>query len=313
MDEQAPKTPARRLRELLSKEDHILVCPGVYDGLTARIALNEGFECLYMTGAGTAASRLGMPDLGLITMNDISENAAMIASLNRTVPLIADADTGYGGPVMVARTVKAYIRGGVAGLHLEDQVLSKRCGHLLGKEIVDEDVFLARIRAAVMARDEMKATMGEAGDIVIIARTDALQSNGFDDALHRLQQAVKCGADVAFLEGLTSVEQCRAVCERLAPTPVLLNMVSGGVTPNMTAMEAKVAGFKIIIFPGLMLGAAFAGCAAAAKQLKHTGAVPLAEGQRDGGGPKALFTAVGLVECMEFDKKAGGHAYANGV
>jgi 2-methylisocitrate lyase-like PEP mutase family enzyme len=253
-----------------------------------------------------------MPDLGLLTMNDIVANAAMIASLDRTVPLIADADTGYGGPVMVARTVKAYITGGVAGLHLEDQVLAKRCGHLLGKEVVDEATFLTRIRAAVLAREEMKATMGEAGDIVIIARTDALQVVGYDEAVQRLQRAVEVGADVAFLEGPASVEQCKDVCKRLAPTPALLNMVSGGVTPNLTAAEAKDAGFKLIIFPGLMLSAVYGSCTKAVAELKSTGAVKLTESQKKMG-PKALFTAVGLVECMEFDKKAGGHAYNEGV
>lgn len=253
-----------------------------------------------------------MPDLGFITLDDIAANAAMIASLDRNVPLIADADTGYGGPNMVRRTVKAYISGGVAALHLEDQVLSKRCGHLLGKEVEDEETFLSRIKAAVMTRDEMKSTMGDAGDIVIIARTDALQVNGFEDALQRLQRAVKIGADVAFLEGPTSVEQCKAVCEKLAPTPVLLNMVAGGATPEFTADEAKAAGFKLMILPGLMLSAVYTSCLNAAKELKNTGTVQLTEAQREGG-PKAFFTAMGMMECLEFDKKAGGHTFSKGV
>lgn len=253
-----------------------------------------------------------MPDLGLLTLNDMAANAGMIASLDRTVPLIADADTGYGGPVMVARTVKAYISAGVAGLHLEDQVLAKRCGHLLGKELVDDEIYISRIRAAVLAREEMKATMGEAGDIVIIARTDALQSLGYDRAVQRLEKAIEVGADVAFLEGFTSVEEGQNVCKRLAPTPVLLNMVGGGVTPTFTAAEAKTTGFKIIIFPGLMLSATYGGCSAAAAELKSTGTVALTDLQKKTG-PKALFTAVGLMECLEFDKKAGGQSYTTGV
>jgi 2-methylisocitrate lyase-like PEP mutase family enzyme len=251
-----------------------------------------------------------MPDLGIVTMNDMHANAAMIASLDRKVPLIADADTGYGGPIMVARTVKSYIAAGVAGMHLEDQVLSKRCGHLVGKEVVDEEAFLIRIRAAVMARQEMKESIGAAGDIVLIARTDALQVTGFDDAVHRLKKAVEAGADVAFLEGPTSLEQCKSVCEELAPTPVLLNMVPGGVTPDLTALEAKEAGFKLIIYPGLMLAAVYETCSVAAAELKSTGTISVTEKQKKDG-PRALFSVCGLLECVEFDKKAGGSTYSS--
>lgn len=265
------------------------------------------------TGAGTAASRLGMPDLGIATMNDMLENASMIASLDRKVPLIADADTGYGGPIMVARTVKSYITAGIAGLHLEDQVLSKRCGHLLGKEIVGQETFLSRIKAAVMARDEMKEVLGEVtGDIVLIARTDSLQLSGFDEAMERLEKAIKIGADVAFLEGPTSIEQCKMACKRLAPTPVLLNMVPGGVTPQFSAAEAKAAGFKLIIHPGLMLSAVHESCSAASAQLKATGSVEPTEKAKKGS-PKDLFLVCGLRDCLKFDKAAGGHSYEHGV
>jgi 2-methylisocitrate lyase-like PEP mutase family enzyme len=253
-----------------------------------------------------------MPDLGLATFNDMAANAAMIASLDRSVPLIADADTGFGGPLMVARTVEAYIAAGVAGLHLEDQVQNKRCGHLLGKELVDEATYISRIRAAVLAREQMRETRGDAGDIVLIARTDALQSLGFDAALSRLEKAIEAGADVAFLEGFTSTEQGKTACDRLAPTPVLLNMVSGGATPDYSSTEAQDAGFKIIIFPGLMLFAAYNSCMAAAAELKEKGAMQITEEHRKGG-PKALFTAVGLLDCIAFDKKAGGMGYINGV
>ena len=264
------------------------------------------------TGAGTAASRLGMPDLGVVTMNDMATNAGMIASLDRTVPLIADADTGYGGPIMVSRTVKAYISAGVAGLHLEDQVLSKRCGHLLGKQIVNVEEYISRIKAAVLAREEMKAAVGEAGDIVLIARTDALQVNGFEDAIERLRMAIVAGADVAFLEGPTDVNQCKAVCQRLAPTPVLLNMVPGGATPHMTAAEAKESGFRLIIYPGLMLSAVLASCSLASAHLKTHGDIEIPEGEKHEG-PKALFEVCGLVNCMEFDQQSGGKTYEKGV
>ncbi|PVI02550.1 oxaloacetate hydrolase class protein [Periconia macrospinosa] len=303
----APRTAAARLRELLHQDDHITVCPGVYDGITARIALQAGFDCLYMTGAGTAASRLGMPDLGVVTMNDMATNAAMIASLDRTVPLIADADTGYGGPLMISRTVKSYIAGGVAGLHLEDQVVSKRCGHLLGKEVVDQETFISRIRAAVIAREEMRKDLGDAGDIVLIARTDALQANGFEDALQRLQEAIEAGADVAFLEGPTNVEQCRIVCQKFAPIPVLLNMVPGGVTPTLTGNEAKEAGFKVMIHPGCMSFAVQQSCGEVVSELKKTGAVKTPPGTS----PRDFFTLCGLQECIELDKRVGGKAYSS--
>ncbi|KAK5735060.1 hypothetical protein LTR17_008396 [Elasticomyces elasticus] len=310
--ESVHRTPAIRLREMLNNNDGIVTCPGVYDGLTARIALNAGFKCLYMTGAGTAISRLDMPDLGITTLQDMVTNAGMIASLDRTVPLIADADTGYGGPLMVTRTVEAYISAGVAALHLEDQVVNKRCGHLIGKELVDEITYLSRIRAAVLARERMRAAMGDAGDIVLIARTDALQSLGFEAALDRLQKAINAGADVAFLEGFTSVQQGKDACERLAPTPVLLNMVAGRATPDFTAAETQEAGFNIIIFPALMLAAAYDSCVAAAVELKNSGTIAVTEQQRKEG-PKGIFTAVGLLDCLTFDKKAGGTSYEDGV
>lgn len=304
------RSSASRLRDLLSNPHEILVCPGVYDGLTARIALAQGFNCLYMTGAGTAASRLGMPDLGIATLNDMLDNAAMIASLDRTVPLIADADTGYGGPVMVARTVKRYIAAGIAGMHLEDQVLAKRCGHLAGKELVGRDEYYARIRAAVMARDEERGTTG--GDVVLIARTDALQGYGFDEAVERLQKAVELGADVAFLEGLTTKDEARKACEALKGTPVLLNMVPGGVTPHIAVGEARQLGFRLILYPGAALFATLTSVSAAYKQLYETGDMKPSEGDRKVG-VKGVFGVCGLDEFVAFDKRAGGKAYAKGV
>ncbi|KAJ9657919.1 hypothetical protein H2198_004002 [Neophaeococcomyces mojaviensis] len=305
-----PRSAASRLREMISKEGEILACPGVFDGLTARIALSEGFKCLYMTGAGTAASCLGMPDLGIATMNDMHRNASMIASLDRTVPVIADADTGYGGPVMVARTVKSYISAGVAGMHLEDQVLAKRCGHLLGKELVSREEYYARIKAAVMARDEERATTG--GDVVLIARTDALQSLGFDEAMERLKKCIELGADVAFLEGITSKEDGKRACEMLKGTPVLLNMVPGGVTPDMTVDEAREIGYRIIIYPGLALSAVVQSVTSAYRELYITGNVKLSQDDIKLG-VKRLFEVCGLNEYINFDAKAGGKAYNSGV
>lgn len=303
------QTAAARLRKLLAEEGKTIFCPGVYDGLTARLALNEGFDCLYMTGAGTAASRLGMPDLGLATMNDMVENAGMIASLDRSTPLISDADTGYGGTLMVARTVRAYITAGVAGMHLEDQVVSKRCGHLANKELVDEVVYLSRIRAAVLAREEMHQISGGTADIVLIARTDCLQSLGYEVAVSRLRKALAIGADVAFLEGMTTLEQCSRVCKDLAPAPVLLNMVAGGITPDLSVEEANQLGFKIVIFPVVALGPVVEEIGKAMKDLKASRRAHVSELQRSGG-VKHLFNVLGLQECMQFDSAAGGTSFA---
>ncbi|KAF6806572.1 carboxyphosphonoenolpyruvate [Colletotrichum musicola] len=222
---------ATKLRQLLQTQD-IVIAPGVYDRFSARIAHEVGFDCIYMTGAGTSASRLGQADLGFASLNDMREHAKMIANLDPSVPLIADADTGYGGPNQVARMVAQYHRSGVAGLHIEDQIQTKRCGHLGGKAVVDADVFAQRIRAASSARKKLGS------DIVIIARTDALQTDGFDEAVRRLEVAVEAGADVGFLEGVTTAEEAREVCRRLAPTPMLLNMGEHGATPSWTPAEA---------------------------------------------------------------------------
>jgi len=296
---------AKRLRSYLAEEGKIVVCPGVYDGFTARMALHAGFDSLYMTGAGTTMSRLGMADLGIATLNDMRDTAGMIASLDRRVPLIADADTGYGGPLMVGRTTEQYIQAGVAAFHLEDQVQTKRCGHLRNKELVDEAEYISRIRAAINKRGELDS------DIVIIARTDALQSLGYEAAVSRLKAAIAVGADVAFLEGFTSKEEGRRVCEELAPTPVLLNMVAGGMTPDITVAEAKEMGFKIIIFPAFALGPVYEAVSAAAKDLKETGDIRRTAGQE--GGPKEVFMICGLKEAIEFDIAAGGKLYNGGV
>jgi 2-methylisocitrate lyase-like PEP mutase family enzyme len=208
---------------------------------------------------------------------------------------------------MVGRTTEQYIQAGVAGFHLEDQVVNKRCGHLKNKEMVDEDVYLSRIRAAVNARTKVGR------DIVIIARTDALETLGYDAAVSRLKNAIRVGADVAFLEGITSKAEAKKVCQELAPTPVLLNMVDGGVTPHFTVAEAKEIGFKLIIYPGFALGPVHNAVTAAAKELKETGDNAKATADTHGMGPRELFMVCGLKEAMEFDIAAGGSAYSNGV
>ncbi|KAJ5097846.1 hypothetical protein N7532_004847 [Penicillium argentinense] len=196
---------ASKLRQLLADEKKITVCPGEYDGLTARIALNAEFEALYMTGAGTTASRLGQPDLGIITLNEMRETAEMIACLDPSTPVIAGADTGFGGSLMVYRTTTEYIRAGVASLHLEDQPTSKRCGHLRNKQLGGKNEYLSRIKEAANARKL------SGGDIVLIVRTDSLATLGYDEAISRLKEAIMLGPDVAFLEGITSKDQAKQI------------------------------------------------------------------------------------------------------
>ncbi|KAJ5587976.1 Pyruvate/Phosphoenolpyruvate kinase-like domain-containing protein [Penicillium hispanicum] len=305
---QASHAPAALLRSQLASEDGIVVCPGVYDGLSARVALHAGFKGLYMTGSGTSVSRLGMPDLGLATLNDMRDNASLIASLDPSIPLIADADTGYGGiaawPLMVGRTVAQYMRAGVAALHLEDQVVNKRCGHLKNKQLVSENEYRSRIQAAVNMRQQLH------GDIVIIARTDALQLQGFEAAMKRLQMAIALGADVAFLEGIRTVNEARRACQELHPTPVLYNMVQGGVSPRLTVAQAQEIGFKIIIYPAICTRAAYMSITQSVQCLKETGDFP---DETAGIPPASLYKICGLNEAMELDQMAGGNAYEGGV
>ncbi|KAG6886852.1 hypothetical protein C0995_003946 [Termitomyces sp. Mi166 len=210
----------------------------------------------------------------------------MIVGLSPETPLICDADTSFGGPVMVARTVTAYARAGVAGLHIEDQTHPKRCGHLLGKQIAPISEFIARIRAAAAARAKIPGC-----DIVLIAGTDAAQSLGMDEALKRLKFAIEAGADVAFLEGVRSREEVARTIQELSPTPsengqVLLNVVHGGSTPDFTVEDAKALGVKITIFPLVTAAPAIHGIRAALLSLKTMGSdVPSAKGM----GPKQFF------------------------
>ncbi|RJE25063.1 carboxyphosphonoenolpyruvate phosphonomutase [Aspergillus sclerotialis] len=297
-------TGASKLRRQLLESKDLIVCPGVYDGLSARIAIQLGFKALYMTGAGTTASRLGMADLGLAQLHDMRTNAEMIASLDPFgPPLIADMDTGYGGPLMVAKSVQQYIQAGVAGFHIEDQVQNKRCGHLAGKKVVSLDEYLIRIRAAKRTKDRLHS------DIVLIARTDALQQHGYDECIRRLKAAQDLGADVGLLEGFTSKEQARQAVQDLAPWPLLLNMVENGAGPVITTQEAQEMGFRIMIFSFASLAPAYLGIKAALERLKTHGIV----GTPEGVGPKKLFEVCGLMESVYIDTTAGGSGFVNGV
>lgn len=245
----------------------------------------------------------GQADLGICTLNDMRANAETLGTISPGTPLIADADTGYGGPIMVARTTEQYARSGVAGFHIEDQVQTKRCGHLGGKILVDEETYVTRIRAAVQARERLGS------EIVVIARTDALQKHGYEESLRRLRAARAAGADVGFLEGITSREMAKQVVQDLEGWPLVLNMVEHGATPSISAGEARELGFKVVIFPFASLGPALVAIRSGLEKLKHDGLPGLSQEMT----PQALFRVCGLDESIKIDADAGGGAFGEGV
>lgn len=231
-------TARRRLHELVERKQGLVV-PGAYDCVSARLVERAGFQAVYMTGYGTSASRLGLPDLGFAGLAEMADHARNMASAV-SIPLIADADTGYGNALNVHRTVRMYETAGVAALHLEDQVLPKRCGHLAGKQVVPLEEFAQKIRAAVEARTDP--------DLLIIARTDAIAVTGFDDALRRSEAAVQAGADILFVEAPTSEQQIETVA-RTFDTPLLFNYAPGGRSPLLPFKRLRELEYAVILLP----------------------------------------------------------------
>jgi len=227
-----------RLRKLVSGED-ILMAPGAHDALTARIAEMCGFEAVYMTGAGTVNTQLGMPDHSIITLTEMVQSAARLVKA-AGLPVVSDADTGYGGVLNVIRTVREFEGAGVSGIHLEDQVMPKRCGHLQGKEIIATDEMCARIQAARHARFDP--------DFVIIARVDARAPLGFDEAVKRGRAYFEAGADMIFPEALESETEFRTYASEV-PAPLLANMTEFGKTPYFSAEQFREMGYRMVIFP----------------------------------------------------------------
>lgn len=220
----------------------------------------------------------------------------MIASLDVTTPLIADMDTGFGGPMMIERAVTEYNRAGVAAFHIEDQVFQKRCGHLNGKEVVDMEEYIIRVRAAKLTKEKIGS------DIVIIGRTDALQKHGYDEAIRRLRAAKEAGADVGQLEGVASKEMARRAVQDLAPLPLLLDMVEHGATPIITTAEAEEMGFRLMIFSFACLGPAFLAIRETLEKLKLDGVTGLPPHAK----PRLIFDVCVLDEKLETDEAAGG-------
>jgi len=274
-------TQASQLRKLLRGDD-IIVAPGAYDCITARMIDQAGFSVVYMTGAGTAAS-LGYPDYGLVTMSEMAENAGRIAAAVQ-VPVIADADTGYGNELNVVRTVREYEQHGVAGIHIEDQAFPKKCGHLENKVIVPLEDYLAKIRAAADARRDP--------DFLIIARTDARAVAGFEEAIRRANASLDAGADMAFVEAPESAEEVAAV-PRLVRGSCLLNMVWRGKTPLVSLDDAQALGYRVAILPVLLFNAVVGVCDQMLDELKATRRHPLPLADV---APKEFFRRMGAEE-----------------
>jgi 2-methylisocitrate lyase-like PEP mutase family enzyme len=281
-------THTGKLRKLL-RAPGMVIAPGAYDGLTAMLVAQAGFPAVYMTGAGTSVSH-GYPDFGLLTETEMVANAARMARAVE-VPVVADADTGYGNELNVVRTVRDYERAGVAGIHIEDQVSPKRCGHLDDKEIVPREDWLAKIRAAAASRSDP--------DFLIIARTDSRAVAGFEEAIARANAALDAGADMAFVEAPQTMEEITAVPKRVKG-PCLLNVVWGGKTPQIDLREAEALGFKLAIVPGLLLKAAIGACDVALAALKETHIHPA---PREGMTVRAAFDRVGATEWDAFRTK----------
>ena len=255
-----------RLRELIARGPTLYV-PGCYNAMSAKVLEGAGFEAIYMTGYGTSLSLTGMPDVGLATLSEMVANARYIAAAVNA-PLIADADTGFGNAINVIRTVREYIGAGIAGLHMEDQVSPKRCGHVAGRMVIGLDEAVGKIRAAVDTRDRHDP------DFVIIARTDARGASGgsLDDAIQRVNAYLGAGADLAFVEGPTSADEVRRIC-REVKGPVFYNMT--GVSPRFTIDEMRAMGIAVCISPNAMLRSALAAMHDLAREMKAEG--PVAE------------------------------------
>jgi carboxyvinyl-carboxyphosphonate phosphorylmutase len=284
---------AHRLRQLLDGTEPVLA-PGVFDALGARLVEEAGFPAVYMTGFGTAASLLGRPDVGLLTMTEMVDNAARIVRASG-VPVIADADTGYGNPINVIRTVQEYERAGIAGIHLEDQVAPKKCGHIEGKQVIPAEEMAAKIRAAVAAR--------ESPDFVLIARTDARAVEGLAGALERARRYRDAGADVLFVEAAQSEDEIETVASELSDVPLLFNWAEGGKTPPIDYGRLRELRFRIIIFPITTLLAATRVMREALAEIRTAGTpIPLLDRLPRFG---EFLDFIGLAEIRELEQRFG--------
>jgi carboxyvinyl-carboxyphosphonate phosphorylmutase len=249
------------LSELLASGEMVLA-PGCYDALGARLIEEAGFPAAYMTGFGTSAARLGRPDVGLLTLTEMTDNARLIAQAVE-IPVIADADTGYGNPINVIRTIREYEAAGVSAVHIEDQAMPKKCGHMEGKALIAADEMVAKVQAAVAAR--------RSPDFLIIARTDARAVEGLDAAIDRGRRYREAGADVLFIEAPQSVAEIETIAAAFDGVPLLFNYAEGGKTPAVSHEHLRRLGFRLVIFPISTLLVATAAIRAALDRIKQDG------------------------------------------
>ncbi len=282
-------TPARRnLRALLDRRE-LVIAPGVFDGISAQLTKRTGHTAAYLTGAGVAASGFGLPDIGLVTATEMTERARVIVDALGDVPLIADADTGYGAPINVARTVRGYDAAGVAAIQLEDQAFPKRCGHLPDKLVVPAEDFERTLAAALDARSD--------DDLLVVARTDARAPLGLDAAIERANRYARAGADVIFVEAPQGVDEIERIAAEV-DAPLLINLVLGGLTPLESAARLQELGYAIAIHPSNLLSAATFGMLQSLCQLNGTDMAPHLPAS-----PADFFNLVGLGEWSGLDTK----------
>ena len=258
----------------------MVTAPGCFDCITARSIERAGFEAVYMTGAGTAAT-LGYPDYGLVTLSEMADNAGRIAAAIK-LPVIADADTGYGNELNAIRTVREYEKRGVAGIHIEDQDFPKKCGHLENKVIIPLDDYVAKIRAAVSAKVDKS--------FLIIARTDSRAVLGFEEAIRRANAAIEAGADMAFVEAPQTLDETASV-PKLVKGPCMLNMVWRGKTPDLSMEEAAKLDYAFMILPGVLTRTVVGACDAALARLSTVKNSFSAESSRGSGGEAMVNVA----------------------
>ena len=282
-----------RLRALIARPGCI-IAPGVADALAARLVALEGFDAVYMTGFGTSLTRLGAPDVGLLTATEMVDNASRIVDASG-LPVIADADTGYGNPINMRRTIRDYEKAGVAAVHIEDQVWPKRCGHLAGKRVIPAAEMVAKIRAACDARND--------ADFVVIARCDAIAVEGLEAALERGERYREAGADMLFIEAPVGRAEVERVAAHFKGVPLLYNMAASGKTPDLPADELGRLGFKLAIYPNWIILAAIPAMQAMLRELKAKGGIADIRGKV--ADFKQFTDIAGLPEIQKLEERYG--------
>lgn len=252
-------TAAEKLRALLNKPG-LLMMPGCHDGLSAKLIEQAGFPCAFMSGFAVSAARLGLPDTGLVSYGELVNQGLNLCEAVQ-IPLFADGDTGFGNAINIKRTVRGYAQVGFGCIMIEDQVAPKRCGHTQGKQVVDRDQAIQRIRAAIDAREE-------GADILILARTDARATHGMEEAIQRCLEFQKMGADITFLEAPLSRDEMVAYCERVSG-PKMVNLIEQGKTPLLPRQELEAMGYKIAVFPLTLLNVSIRAMQRALAQLQN--------------------------------------------